>query len=124
MLKVGDKAAILRTFSIEDLLSYQDISSTPTAGESVPEPLIGALFSYLLGEELPGYGTNYLKQEMEFHTTALVNEKLRAEVEVIRIRPEKQLVDLKTSCITDTGKLICSGRALVLAKDVAAAISN
>ncbi len=115
MLKVGDKAAIQRTFSTEDLLNYQEISKTTSTDESIPEPLIGALFSYLLGEELPGYGTNYLKQEMKFHHCALVNDDLRAEVEVIRIRPEKQLVDLKTSCKSSAGTLICSGRALVLA---------
>ncbi len=83
MLNVGDIVAIQRTFSTKDLLRYQEISKTPSTSKSVPEPLIGNLFSYLLGEELPGYGTNYLKQEMASHHAAPVNENLRAEVEIV-----------------------------------------
>jgi acyl dehydratase len=84
----------------------------------VPEPLIGALFSYLLGVELPGFGTNYLKQELEFVTPAPLGTELVARVEITRLRPEKHLVDLATTCETADGVTIARGRALVLVKDV------
>jgi 3-hydroxybutyryl-CoA dehydratase len=48
------------------------------------EPLIGALFSYLLGVRLPGYGTNYLKQEMHFLTAAPLDQPLTARVILTR----------------------------------------
>jgi 3-hydroxybutyryl-CoA dehydratase len=85
----------------------------------VPEPLIGALFSYLLGVQLPGFGTNYLKQEMRFLAPAAPGSALTARVEVTRLRPEKHLVDLATTCRDGDGRLICEGRALVLVRDVA-----
>jgi hypothetical protein len=39
---------------------------------------------------------------------------------VIRLRPEKELVNLRTACTDATGALICDGEALVLVKDVSA----
>ncbi len=82
----------------------------------MPEPLISALFSYLLGVRLPGRGTNYLKQEMTFLAEARWGASLTASVEVTRLRPEKDLVDLATLCVQADGTVICRGRALVLFK--------
>ncbi len=84
----------------------------------MPEPLIAALFSYLLGVKLPGFGTNYLKQELEFLAPAPLGAELVASVEITRLRPEKDLVDLATICTTADGEPIAKGRALVLVKDV------
>jgi hypothetical protein len=38
---------------------------------------------------------------------------LTARVEITRLRPEKQLVDLATTCYRADGSLVASGRALV-----------
>ncbi|WP_235974714.1 hotdog family protein [Stappia albiluteola] len=84
----------------------------------MPEPLIGGLFSYLLGVELPGFGTNYLKQEMRFLAPAAYDEPLTARVTITRLRPEKHLVDLETICEAADGRRICEGRALVYVEDV------
>ena len=85
----------------------------------MPEALINGMFSYLLGVDLPGQGTNYLKQETEFLADAPLSEALTARVEITRLRPDKHLVDLATTCRTGDGDLVARGRALVLAKDVA-----
>jgi len=99
---------------------YAALTQQADVADRVPEPLIGALFSYLLGVRLPGQGANYLKQEIRFHRVAHVGETLTARVEITRIRPEKHLVDLSTTCTDEAGRLIASGRALVSARDVAA----
>ncbi len=49
-----------------------------------------------------------------------VDQALTARVRITRMRPEKHLVDLATTCHAADGTLICDGRALVLARDVAA----
>jgi acyl dehydratase len=85
----------------------------------VPEPLIAALFSYLLGVVLPGPGTNYLKQELAFLAPARPGDELTARVQITRLRPDKHLVDLWATCTARDGTLICEGRALVKARDVA-----
>lgn len=118
-LKVGASAHVTRSFTAADLAAFQGLAASESLA-SVPEPLIGALFSYLLGVELPGFGTNYLKQEMRFLKPAPAGIPLTATVTVTRLRPEKHLVDLSTICTLPDGSAVCEGRALVLAKDVGA----
>jgi hypothetical protein len=117
-MKVGDCVEISRTFSALDLRDYVKLSGHMVNADCVPEPLIGALFSFLLGVKLPGMGTMYLKQETRFLENAVIGESLLAEVKVTRIRPEKHLADLSTTCRLADGKLIASGRALVYIRDV------
>ena len=118
-MKIGDKCTVSRRYSVADIARYQVLSGAEAIdGDIVPEPLIGALFSYLLGVELPGFGTNYLKQDLHFLSPAPLDEELTASVEVTRLRPDKHLVDLETVCRTEGGTEICRGRALVLVKDV------
>jgi acyl dehydratase len=117
-MKIGDGAEITRAFSDRDIRDYVRLSGHETDGAHVPEPMIGALFSYLLGMELPGLGTNYLKQETRYEAAATVGEALTARVEITRIRPDKNLVDLATTCHRADGSLAATGRALVYVGDV------
>lgn len=117
-MKVGDKATVSRTFSAQNLRDYTALSGHKVSGGQIPEPLIGALFSYLLGVKLPGLGTNYLKQESRFHAVAVIGEVLTARVEITRIRADKQLVDFATTCQRGNGEILASGRALVYVGDV------
>lgn len=117
-LAIGQAAQTVRTFTHTDIAALHTVSGAPLTGNDVPEALVNGLFSYLLGVELPGQGTNYLKQETEFLQAALIGEALTARVEITRLRPEKHLVDLATTCCAASGALIARGRALVLARDV------
>ena len=117
-MKPGDHVNVTRTFGVEDLTEYAQLSGHETNNQNVPEPLIGALFSYLLGVKLPGVGTMYLKQETHFRHSVLIGEALTARVEITRLRPEKQLADLSTTCHDSAGRVIASGRALVYIGDV------
>lgn len=120
-LALGARASITRSYTAADIRAFLGLAaSDPALADAVPEPLIGALFSYLLGVELPGFGTNYLKQEMAFEAPARPGRPLTASVEVTRLRSDKHLVDLATTCTDADGTVICRGRALVLVKDVGA----
>ena len=115
---VGQKAEMTRSFSAADVSRYASLGGQEQQPGAVPEPLVNALFSRLLGVERPGEGTNYLKQECEFFDAPRVGEALTASVEITRLRPEKDLVDLKTRCVGEDGNLISEGRALVYVADV------
>ncbi|MBG6142247.1 MAG: phosphate acetyltransferase [Roseibium album] len=118
-LEIGQTVELVRTYTGQDMLEFANLSgATAQAPETVPGPLIGGLFSYLLGVRLPGRGTNYLKQSLEFLAPAPVGRELTATVTVTRLRPEKHLVDLETVCRTSDGTRICQGRALVYVEDV------
>ena len=118
-MQVGQSASVSRSYSRADLEDFARLSGTSVPA-SIPEPLIAALFSYLLGVELPGPGTNYLKQELKFLAPASPETELTAKVEITRLRPEKHLVDLWATCTDANGVLVCEGRSLVKAKDVTA----
>lgn len=118
---VGRTAWTERSFTPKDISTYAELTEdSPTAGH-VPEPLVTGLFSKLLGVDLPGPGTNYLKQDAQFVSAARVGEMLHAAVEITRVRPDKHLVDLATTCSGEDGRLICRGRALVLARGLGVA---
>ncbi|MGE5145226.1 MAG: phosphate acetyltransferase [Candidatus Eiseniibacteriota bacterium] len=119
-MKIGDRAQITRVYQPADVAGLSELAGGTRAAslETVPEPLIAGLFSYLLGRELPGFGTNYLKQQMRFHRPARIGEPITATVEITRIRPDKHLVDLATTCTAADGTVLCDGRALVLVEDV------
>jgi 3-hydroxybutyryl-CoA dehydratase len=75
------------------------------------------MISRLLGIELPGRGTNWMKQELTFYAAAKLGEPITASVEIVRLRPDKDLVNLRTTC-TVGGRLICEGEALVMAREM------
>jgi 3-hydroxybutyryl-CoA dehydratase len=119
-MRLGDKASATRAFTAGDVAAYGVLGGPPPREGLVPDPLVGAIVSYLLGVRLPGPGTNYLKQDFDYAAPARIGEAITATVEVVRLRPEKHLVDLMAECRSEDGRLICAGRALVHVGDVAA----
>ena len=116
-MQLGEFCGIKRTYTQADLEAFAGLSGASTT-DTVPEPLLAALISYLLGVKLPGRGTNYLKQSLNFIKPAPLDQELTARVTITELRSEKHLVDLRTECLDACGEMICDGRALVLAKDV------
>jgi acyl dehydratase len=134
-LEVGQRAETRRAFTLADLAEYADLTGDANpvftdasfarrlglAAPLIPGALLGGLFSYLLGTRLPGPGTNYLKQGLQFLAPACPDQELWSVVEIIRLRPEKQLVNLSTICTNPLGETVCRGEALVMVSDVGAA---
>jgi len=86
-------------------------------GLPLPGPLLGALFSCIMGTRLPGRGTNWLKQRFHFCQYAFPGDDLEAHVQIVRLRPDKELANLRT-WITSAGGLVCDGEALVWVGDL------
>ena len=131
-LKLGQSATDRRAFTKEDVAEYSDLTgdvnplfSDPEfarengfSGCLIPGPLISGMFSDLLGTRLPGRGTNWLKQNLHFPAPAYVGDEITTMVEIIRLRPEKDLVNLRGSCAGPAGELVCQAQSLVLVSDL------
>jgi acyl dehydratase len=131
-LRVGMTASAERAFSPEDLDEYGDLTGDRNpifrdhaaarargfAGRAVPGPLLAGMFSDLLGTELPGRGTGWMKQTLRFPAPAYPGEALRASVAITRLRAEKELVNLATRVTAADGRVVCDGEALVLVRNL------
>ena len=116
--QIGQSAESKRIFTKADLQEFAAVAGIAQEPTAVPGPLLGGMFSCLLGTTLPGRGTNYLKQHLKFPKSALVGDELTATVEIVRLRPEKNLVNLQTVRANTRGEVVCQGEALVFVKDV------
>lgn len=131
-LVLGQSATLGRAYTVANVADYLALladanplfnddtfaSRVGLRGAPLPEPLLGALFSCLLGTQLPGRGTNWLKQRLVFHAPVYPGDELQGRVQIVRLRPEKELVSLRT-WIQVAGQTICDGEALVWVGDKA-----
>ena len=126
-LKVGDTASITRLFTGEDVRLYADLSTdhnpvhldedfakqTQFGQRIVHGMLVSSLFSALLGEHLPGHGTIYMSQNIQFKAPVYLNTPVIATVEIVNIREGKPIVTLQTTCVDESGKLLVTGEAVM-----------
>ena len=115
------KSQQTRIFSQEDINEFVALGGHKQS-ENIASPIfINAMFSKLLGIDLPGLGTNYLKQETQYLDFAKLGEEITAIVEITRIREDKKIIDFSTTASGEDGRIIATGRALVSARDVVGA---
>lgn len=72
-----------------------------------------SLISAVLGCELPGAGTIYLGQEINFLAPVYLGDVITAEVEVLEMNIEKNRLKLKTTCTNQENKIVAEGVATV-----------
>lgn len=72
-----------------------------------------AQFSGLLGMDMPGLGTLWLKQSAEFLRPAFFGRTYRAVVTVTAIDTDTNTVTLSTECFDEQGEKIVTGEGVV-----------
>jgi 3-hydroxybutyryl-CoA dehydratase len=75
--------------------------------------LTAGFISNLLGTQLPGPGSIYLQQTLNFKAPVVFGDTVTATVEVIEILIEKKRVRLKTICTNQEGTVVLDGEAIV-----------
>ncbi len=130
--KIGQSDSIRRKFTPKELIKYQNLvgDTNPIFNDPIfvkkmglddviiPGSLLGGLFSCQLGTRFPGRGTKWLKQRLIFLKPVYRNEEITSKVEIIRIRSEKHLLNLRTQCYRSSGDIVVEGEALVHVQDV------
>src|SRR5581483_8831074 len=128
-IAVGDAAAILRTLTAEDIQLFAVLSGDVNPQHLDPEfaastrfhgviahgMLGGALISAVLGTRLPGPGTVYLGQTLQFHAPVRIGDTLTIRVTVTSKDDERKRLKLACSCTNDSGTVAITGEAEVIA---------
>ena len=126
-LKVGDVAEFSKTISETDIYLYAGITGDLNPAHINEEHakktffktriahgmLLAGLISTVAGNKLPGPGTIYVRQELNFLAPVRIGDTITARAEVIEIINEKNRVRLRTSCLNQDGTTVLDGEALV-----------
>lgn len=130
-LQVGETAELARICTEDDFYAFASnsgnhnplhLASEDGDGDNVDEAIapamfVGALISAVLGNILPGAGTLYKSQTLEFSNRAHAGEELIARVTVVEKRENREVV-MKTSVTRPSdGAIIVSGTAVVIAPE-------
>lgn len=75
--------------------------------------LIAGFISTVLANKLPGPGTIYIRQELDFLAAVHIGDTITARVEVIEVMVEKNRVKVRTTCVNQHGTQVLAGEAVV-----------
>jgi 3-hydroxybutyryl-CoA dehydratase len=127
MLKTGDWAEFTKTISEADVYLFAGVTGDLNPAH-VDETyarttffktriahgmLLAGLISTVIGTQLPGPGTIYVRQELNFLAPVRFGDTVTARAEIIEILVDKNRVRLKTTCVNQEGKAVVDGVALV-----------
>jgi phosphotransacetylase/acyl dehydratase len=128
-IAVGDQASVQRTLTAADIQLFAALSGdvnpthldadfaaiTPPGGVVAHGMWTASLISAVLGTQLPGPGTTYLSQTLEFLAPVHVGDTLAVTVSVTARDPDDRQVTLDCQCRNAAGTLVITGVALVRA---------
>jgi 3-hydroxybutyryl-CoA dehydratase len=127
-LKVGDTASISRKITDEEIRAFAELTGDHNPvhldegfanktrfGRRIAHGMLGAsLISAVLGTELPGPGSIYLSQTLQFLGPVYMDDTVTARVTVQKVREDKSIVTLETVCENQRGETVIRGEAVVL----------
>ncbi|MFW2501784.1 MaoC family dehydratase [Clostridium diolis] len=127
-LKIGDKASFQKTITETDVYLYAGITGdlnpahinqvesekTMFQGRIAHGMLTAGLVSAVLGMQLPGPGSIYLRQELKFTAPVKIGDTIKAEVEVIERIEDKNRIKLSTICTNQDGVQVLKGIATIM----------
>jgi 3-hydroxybutyryl-CoA dehydratase len=126
-IEVGRKAAFSKTVTEADIVLFAGVTGDLNPvhvdqvwaagsffkGRIAHGMLSAGFISTVLGTQLPGPGTIYLKQALEFTAPVRIGDTITATVEVSE-KLEKGRIRLKTTCTNQEEKVVLKGEAEVI----------
>lgn len=127
-LSVGDHASFQKTITETDVYLFAGITGDTNPAHLnevqakktifkeriVHGMLTASLISAVLGTQLPGPGTIYLGQDLKFIVPVRFGDTILAEVEIVKIIQEKNIVKLNTICTNQDNIVVVEGMATVM----------
>ena len=128
-IAIGDEAAIERCLTAQDIQLFAVLSGDTNPQHLDPEFAAStqfhgviahgmwgaALISAVLGTRLPGAGTLYLSQTLQFLAPVRIGDTLTVRVKVTARDPVHKRVSFLCTCINQAGATVIKGEAEVIA---------
>ncbi len=127
-LAIGEKAQIEKKITEEDLLEYarmtgdynpihvdeEEAKKTVFGGRIAHGVLPLGMISAVLGTKMPGYGTIFLGQTVNYKLPVRIGDTVRAICEVSEILNEaKGIYRIRTYCLNQNDETVLDGDAVV-----------
>lgn len=130
-LKPGDQASRITTITDEMIRAFAELTGDANPvhldddyaagtrfGRRIAHGMIAAgLISATLANELPGPGTVYLSQTLQFKAPVYPGDTITTSVEVQSVRPDKPIATLRTVCRNQQDAIVLEGEAVVLVRE-------
>jgi len=124
--RVGQVAERSRTVNAKDIERFTEISgdrnplhydeavakATPFGGIIVQGGITTAILNAVAAEDLPGPGTVFLQVNWSFKAPVRPGDTITGAVEVIKVRTDKPITELKTTVTRQDGVVALEGTAV------------
>ena len=125
-IQIGQSASLQKAFTMDEVQTFADVSGDHNPlhldddyakGTLFGRPIVhgaltSALFSAILGQELPGLGSIYVAQEVQFLAPIYIGEEVVAEVKVVE-KIKNRLI-LETKITKPDGTIACQGKSTII----------
>jgi 3-hydroxybutyryl-CoA dehydratase len=129
--QIGERASFTKTVTEADVTTFAGLigdfnpihvdaeyARKSRFGDRVAHSMFTAgLISAVLGNKLPGPGSIYLSQQIEFLAPVYIGDTITATVEVTAWRSDKHIITLKTDCSNQAEKQVVTGQAVLLVNE-------
>ena len=126
--KVGDSAEITKKITEADIEAFAEVTGdhnpihldetfakTTRFGRRIAHGMLTAsLISSVLANKLPGEGSVYLGQSLQFVAPVFPEDEVTARVTVKQVRDDKPILKLETICVNQRNETVIRGEATVL----------
>lgn len=126
--KIGDSAQLSKIVRDEDIRIFAEVTGDKNplhlddqfASKTIFKRriahgiLTAGLISAVIGSKLPGNGTIYLSQTLNFLAPVYIGDAITAKVEVLQVSKGGKRLRLKTQVINKNGTVVVDGEALVI----------
>ena len=126
--KPGDTASVTKIITQEDIEKFADLSGDHNPihldeehakgtrfGRRIAHGMLtSSLISNVIGNELPGVGSIYLSQTLQFLAPVFAGDTITALATVTSVREDKPIVKLETVCANQRDEIVIKGEATVL----------
>ena len=127
-IKPGDTASVTKIITQEDIEKFADLSGDHNPihldeehakgtrfGRRIAHGMLtSSLISNVIGNELPGVGSIYLSQTLQFLAPVFAGDTITARATVTSVREDKPIVKLETVCANQRDEIVIKGEATVL----------